>query len=73
MSRLALLGFGWMVKTIWENIFRLSVCLQVLVLRPNRQSVPPDILVDHRVRVRGILDFSSQEQSGKEKQTESIH
>ena len=73
MSRLALLSFGRMVKTIWENIFNSSVCLQVLVLRPIRQSVPSDVLVDHRICVRGILDFSSQEQSGKEKQAETIH
>ena len=74
MSRIALLSVGRMVSIyFWNLCLSLYFCSQVLVLRQHRQGVPPDLPLGHGVRVRGILDFSSEDQSEKEKQAESIH
>ena len=58
------LGLG--LDNFWTLRFSLNFCFKVLVLGQLRQGLPPDLPLGHGVRVRGILDFSSEKQSEKE-------
>lgn len=64
-------GFG--LDNFWNSRLSLYFCFKVLVLGQHRQGLPPDLPLGHGVRVRGILDFSSEEQSEKEEYAESVH